>query len=93
MLEIKNISKVYETDGFTQKALDNVSVSFRKSEFASILGPSGSGKTTFLNIIGGLDHYDSGDLEINEISTKNSFHYCAISRLKIAKKSDIIFVF
>ena len=70
MLEIKNITKVYETDGFKQKALDGVSVNFRKTEFASILGPSGSGKTTFLNIIGGLDQYTSGDLIINEISTK-----------------------
>ncbi len=70
MLEIKNITKIYKTEGFTQKALDDVSVSFRECEFASILGPSGSGKTTFLNIIGGLDHYDSGDLIINGISTK-----------------------
>ena len=70
MLEIKKITKIYKTEGFTQKALNNVSVNFRECEFASILGPSGSGKTTFLNIIGGLDHYDSGDIEINEISTK-----------------------
>ena len=70
MLEIRNVTKVYETAGFKQKALDDVSVSFREHEFASILGPSGSGKTTFLNIIGGLDHYDSGDLIINEVSTK-----------------------
>ena len=71
MLEIKKITKIYETEGFKQKALDSVSVNFRKCEFASILGPSGSGKTTFLNIIGGLDHYTSGDLIINEMSTKN----------------------
>ena len=70
MLEIKKITKIYETEGFTQKALDNVSVNFRQSEFAAILGPSGSGKTTFLNIIGGLDHYTKGDLIINEMSTK-----------------------
>ena len=70
MLEIKSITKVYETEGFKQKALDNISVNFRKCEFTSILGPSGSGKTTFLNIIGGLDHYTSGDLIINGISTK-----------------------
>ncbi len=70
MLEIKKITKIYNTAGFTQKALDEVSVNFRECEFASILGPSGSGKTTFLNIIGGLDHYTSGDLIINEISTK-----------------------
>lgn len=70
MLEIKNITKKYETAGFKQTALDKVSINFRKNEFASILGPSGSGKTTLLNIIGGLDHYDSGDLIINEVSTK-----------------------
>ncbi len=70
MLELKNITKVYKTEGFTQKALEDVSINFRKCEFTSILGPSGSGKTTLLNIIGGLDHYDKGDLIINGISTK-----------------------
>ena len=70
MLEIKHISKKYVVGDFKQVALDDVSINFRKSEFASILGPSGSGKTTLLNIIGGLDHYDTGDLIINGISTK-----------------------
>lgn len=70
MLQIKKITKVYETDGFKQKALDSVSINFRDNEFASILGPSGSGKTTLLNIIGGLDQYTKGDLVINGISTK-----------------------
>lgn len=70
MLKLEKITKVYETEGFKQKALDNVSVNFRKNEFAAILGPSGSGKTTFLNIIGGLDSYTSGDLIINNVSTK-----------------------
>ena len=70
MLEIKKISKIYETENFKQKALNNVSISFRENEFVSILGPSGSGKTTLLNIIGGLDKYTSGDLVINGVSTK-----------------------
>jgi len=70
MLEIKKITKIYETEGFKQKALNKVSINFRSNEFASILGPSGSGKTTLLNIIGGLDRYDSGDLVINGVSTK-----------------------
>lgn len=70
MLELKNICKSYTTGDFTQKALDNVSVTFRDSEFVAVLGPSGSGKTTMLNVIGGLDHYDSGDLLINGVSTK-----------------------
>lgn len=71
MLQLKNITKVYKTEDYTQKALDDVSICFRKNEFASILGPSGSGKTTLLNIIGGLDQYDSGELIINEVSTKS----------------------
>lgn len=71
MLTLKNISKIYKTGDFEQKALDNVSISFRQNEFVSILGQSGGGKTTLLNIIGGLDHYTSGDLLINGKSTKN----------------------
>ncbi len=70
MLEIKKISKIYESEDFKQTALDSVSISFRENEFVSILGPSGSGKTTLLNIIGGLDKYTSGDLIINGVSTK-----------------------
>ena len=70
MLELKKITKTYSTGGFKQTALKEVSISFRESEFAAILGPSGSGKTTLLNIIGGLDHYDSGELIINGTSTK-----------------------
>ena len=70
MLEIKNITKIYKTYGLEQKALNKVSINFRKSEFVSVLGPSGSGKTTLLNIIGGLDKYTSGDLIINGVSTK-----------------------
>ncbi|WP_438431210.1 ABC transporter ATP-binding protein/permease [Gorillibacterium sp. sgz500922] len=71
MLQLTNISKSYTTGNFTQTALNSVSLSFRESEFVAILGPSGSGKTTCLNVIGGLDQYDSGDLVINGASTKN----------------------
>ena len=71
MLEVKNVSKIYRTDEVELKALDNVSINLRRNEFVSILGPSGSGKTTLLNIIGGLDHYTSGDLVIDGVSTKN----------------------
>ena len=70
MLQLINICKSYTTADFTQTALDNVSVSFRDNEFVAILGPSGSGKTTLLNIVGGLDHYDSGNLIIDGISTE-----------------------
>ena len=71
MLVLKNIVKDYITGDTTVRALKGVDISFRKSEFVSILGPSGCGKTTLLNIIGGLDRYTSGDLFINGKSTKN----------------------
>ncbi len=70
MLELRNITKTYKTGELIQNALDNVSISFRESEFVAILGHSGSGKTTMLNIVGGLDQYTSGDLIIKGVSTK-----------------------
>lgn len=71
MLELKKITKIYDTGSYKQKALNEVSLSFQKGEIVSILGASGSGKTTLLNIIGGLDRYTSGDLIINGKSTKD----------------------
>ena len=70
MLQLKEIKKSYKTGDFIQHALKGIDVQFRENEFVAILGPSGSGKTTMLNIIGGLDRYDSGDLIINGKSTK-----------------------
>ena len=71
MLELKNITKEYRTGEETVQALKGINLKFRSNEFVSILGQSGSGKTTMLNIIGGLDQYTSGDLLINEKSTKD----------------------
>ena len=71
MLELKDIVKEYYTQDETVRALKGVSLKFRKSEFVSILGPSGCGKTTLLNIVGGLDRYNAGDLIINGKSTKD----------------------
>ena len=65
MLQLKNIKKDYKTSDYTVQALKGVDLCFRKNEFVSILGQSGCGKTTLLNIIGGLDHYTSGDLVLN----------------------------
>ena len=72
MLELRNITKDYNA-GNSEKvhALKGVSFTFRDSEFVSVLGPSGCGKTTLLNIIGGLDHYTSGDMQIDGVSTKD----------------------
>jgi putative ABC transport system permease protein len=71
MLKLKNIKKTYRVGEIETKALDDISVSFREKEFVAILGTSGSGKTTCLNIIGGLDNYNSGDLVIKGKSTKH----------------------
>ena len=71
MLELKQITKDYQTGDTRVRALRGISVTFRDREFVSILGQSGCGKTTLLNIIGGLDHYTTGDLVINGRSTKS----------------------
>ena len=71
MLKLENINKDYISGDTTVHALKNINIEFRESEFVSILGQSGGGKTTLLNIIGGLDRYTSGDLIINNKSTKN----------------------
>ena len=69
MLQLKNIVKNYVSGDTTVQALKGIDITFRDSEFVSILGQSGCGKTTLLNIIGGLDQYTSGDLIINGRST------------------------
>lgn len=71
MLQLKAITKRYEIGSFKQTALDGVDLAFRSQEFVCILGPSGSGKTTMLNMIGGLDRYDAGDLLISGKSTRH----------------------
>ncbi len=70
MLQLKDVVKTYGSGENVVKALNGVSITFRQNEFVAILGHSGCGKTTMLNIIGGLDHYTSGDLIINGVSTK-----------------------
>ncbi len=70
MLTLKGITKEYYVGDCAVPALRGIDISFRENEFVAILGQSGCGKTTLLNIIGGLDRYTSGDLEINGVSTK-----------------------
>ena len=70
LLSLKGITKKYYVGDTEVEALRGIDINFRESEFVAILGQSGCGKTTLLNIIGGLDRYTSGDLEINGISTK-----------------------
>ncbi len=69
MLTLKNIKKNYLAGEQSIEALKGIDLSFRDSEFVSILGPSGCGKTTLLNIIGGLDRYSDGEMSINSVPT------------------------
>ena len=71
MLKLENITKDYKVADTLVHALRGVSLNFRSKEFVSVLGHSGCGKTTLLNIIGGLDHYTSGDLVIKGKSTRD----------------------
>ena len=71
ILKLDKITKDYKVADTAVHALRGVSLNFRKKEFVAILGHSGCGKTTLLNIIGGLDHYTSGDLTIKGRSTKH----------------------
>lgn len=67
VIQAENISKTYNSDRIPVKALDAVSIQIQEGEFTAIVGPSGSGKSTLLNIIGGLDHADSGMVRIKEV--------------------------
>ncbi len=71
MLTLTDIRKQYLAGDSAVEALRGITLRFRKSEFVSVLGPSGCGKTTLLNIIGGLDRYTSGDLQVNGRSTRD----------------------
>ena len=71
MLKLVDITKEYKVEEESVLALHNLSVEFRRNEFVSILGPSGCGKTTLLNIIGGLDRYTSGDIQVEGVSTED----------------------
>lgn len=68
IIEINQLTKIYQTGELEVRALDNVSLSFEQGEFAAVVGPSGSGKTTFLNMLGGLDKPDSGEIKVDNIS-------------------------
>lgn len=64
MIQIKNISKVFQTEEIETKALNEVSITINQGEFVTIMGPSGSGKSTLLNIVGLLDNATSGSYQL-----------------------------
>ena len=65
IVELKNVSKIYNTGEKNFKALDDIDLSINKGEFVVVLGPSGAGKSTLLNLIGGMDTVTSGSIKID----------------------------
>ncbi len=63
-VELKDVTKTYQTDGLAVPALRGLDLSIKPDEFLAIAGPSGSGKTTLLNVMGGLDRADSGQIRV-----------------------------
>lgn len=64
IVELRSITKLYQQGEINVKALDNVSLDIKKSEFLSLMGPSGSGKSTLLHIIAGIDRPTSGQCHV-----------------------------
>ena len=89
LIELYNISKIYDTGSVTVKALDNVTLSIEEGEFVVILGPSGCGKTTMLNLIGALDTPSRGTVTIGgfDLSAGNR------SSLSRIRRNTVSFVF
>ena len=64
VVEIKDLSKIFQRDSFSIAALENINLTIAEGEFLCLMGPSGSGKTTLLNIIAGIDQPSRGELEV-----------------------------
>lgn len=66
MLEVRNLSKIYRSNGNNVTAVNDVSFSVKDGEFASIVGKSGSGKSTLLSLLGALDEPTNGSIVVGE---------------------------
>jgi len=89
IVELQNLSKIYQQGELEVKAVDNVSLTIKKGDFAALCGPSGSGKTSILNLIGGLDNPTSGDVFLDNIELASLTN----SDLAELRKNRIGFVF
>jgi putative ABC transport system ATP-binding protein len=67
LIEIKKLSKTYESGDECVMALVDIDLTIEKGEFISVMGPSGSGKSTLLTILGGLNHPTKGGVVVDEI--------------------------
>ncbi len=89
MIRLENVSKYYHQNGGVTRALDRINVSFRRGEFVVITGESGSGKSTFLNVVSGLDRYESGEMYIDGKETS----YYGVSDFEDYRRDNVAFIF
>ena len=75
LLEIKNITKKYNTEDGEINAIENINLDVYKNEFIAIVGSSGCGKSTLLNIISGLEDKTSGEINFNEPNLKIGYMF------------------
>ena len=84
-----NVSKKYSSGSVRSVALDDVSFEIRRGDFTTVMGPSGGGKTTLLNVLGGLDKPDSGEVYVSE----KKISELKDKELTQLRREDIGFVF
>lgn len=101
LVELKNISKIYQMDKVQVKAVDNASFNIEQGEFVAISGPSGSGKSTLLNIIGLTDLPSAGSVVLNgidvykdiDLAKTNTVPLKLDSRLTDLRRQQLGFIF
>jgi len=89
LVELRNVSKIYQLGGEQIRALDNVSLDIQEGEFISIIGPSGSGKSTLMHILGCLDSPTSGTIQLDGVM----IHNASARQLAAIRNRKIGFVF
>lgn len=89
MIRLENVSKYYHQNGGVTRALDRINASFRRGEFIVVTGESGSGKSTFLNVVSGLDRYESGEMYIDGKETS----YYSESDFEDYRRDNVAFIF
>lgn len=88
-VELRNVCKTYQSENILVKAADHVSFEIEKGEFAIIVGPSGAGKTTVLNLLGGMDFCDSGEIVVDGVNINGM----TAKELTGYRREDVGFVF
>src|SRR5947207_52420 len=89
LVELRNVSKIYQLGGEEIRALDDVSLDIDAGEFISIIGPSGSGKSTLMHILGCLDTPTLGTIQLDGVS----IHHASKKQLAALRNQKIGFVF